>query len=482
MSEIKEKSAVGAATPATEMSNNPTVSINHDDGKIKMIPTENLVHHPDNPRKSIGDIEELTDSIRKNGVMQNLTVVPAEDELGKFWVLIGNRRFEAAKRAGLEELPCRVAEGLSKIEQIGIMLEENMQRADLTIVEQAQGFQLMLDMGETVAGIAQRTGFSESTIRRRVKLNELDGDALSKAMTSFQLTISDVAELEKVENVEKRNDLLKKAYSADDLRGKIGAAVREQERKKDIGLISGRLREMGLKEISVKSEHLWSSAWDRIGSIRYDEDPGKLGQIGDIEGVVFGEYGGTIYLLRKKPKKKEKEKISPEEKKRKEIEKRRKQVEAISRQIVDDMKIFMKEKIVDSGILGHKDKVSDRETREAWEVLIESGYAHIFMSVLCEPLLSGGWHGSTDEEKKKAKGQLRKVPCAYQMAWCFLNQSIGELMNYNGRRSNTAAVLERLYHLLRIWGFRFEEGKEDELEVVLDGTSELYIKEENTDV
>ena len=114
-----------------------------------------LMHHPDNPRKSIGDIEELTDSIRKNGVMQNLTVVPAEDELGKFWVLIGNRRFEAEKKAGLDELPCRVAEGLSKIEQIGIMLEENMQRADLTIVEQAQGFQLMLDMGETVAGIAQ---------------------------------------------------------------------------------------------------------------------------------------------------------------------------------------------------------------------------------------------------------------------------------------------------------------------------------------
>lgn len=447
-----------------------------DSENIRMLAVGTLGHHPDNPRKSIGDIEELTDSIRKNGVMQNLTVVPAEDELGKFWVLIGNRRFEAAKKAGLDELPCRVAEGLSKIEQIGIMLEENMQRSDLTIIEQAQGFQLMLDMGETVAGIAQRTGFSESTIRRRVKLNELDGDALSKAMTSFQLTISDVAELEKVEDVEKRNSLLKSAYSGDDLRGKIGAAVREQERKKGIALISGRLREMGFEEISVKAEYLWSSAWDRIGQIRYDEDPERLDQIGDIEGVVFGEYGGTIYLLREKPKQKEKKKISPEEQKRKEIEKRRKQVEAISRQIVDDMKIFMKEKILDSGILGHRDKVSDRETREAWEVMIESGYADIYISILCEPLLGGGWHGSTDEEKEKAERQLRKVPCAYQMAWCFLNQSaIGELMNYNGRRSKNAAVLERLYYLLRIWGFRFEEEKEESYEEILDGTSELYL-------
>lgn len=436
-----------------------------------------LMHHPDNPRKSIGDIEELTDSIRKNGVMQNLTVVPAENELGKFWVLIGNRRFEAAKRAGLDELPCRVAEGLSKVEQVGIMLEENMQRADLTIVEQAQGFQLMLDMGETVAGIAQRTGFSESTVRRRVKLNELDGDALSKAMTSFQLTISDVAELEKVEDVEKRNDLLKKAYSADDLRGKIGAAVREQERKKGIERISGRLREMGLEEISVKAEYLWSSAWDRIGQIRFDEDPEKLDQIGDTEGVVFGEYGGTVYLLRKKPEKKEKKKLSPEEKKRKEIEKRRKQVEAISRQIVDDMKIFMKEKILDSGILGHKAKVSDRETREAWEVLTSTGYANLFISVLCEPLLGGGWHNSTDGEKENAKRHLRKVPCAYQMAWCLVNQPIGELMDYNGRRSKNAAVLERLYNLLRIWGFRFEAEKEESYEEILDGSSDLYMTE-----
>lgn len=445
---------------------------------IRMLAVGTLRHHPDNPRKSIGDIEELTDSIRKNGVMQNLTVVPAEDELGKFWVLIGNRRFEAAKRAGLDELPCRVAEGLSKVEQVGIMLEENMQRSDLTIIEQAQGFQLMLDMGETVAGIAQRTGFSESTIRRRVKLSELDGDALSKAMESFQLTISDVAELEKVEDVEKRNDLLKKAYSADDLRGKIGAAVREQERKKGIALISGRLREMGLEEISVKAEYLWSSAWDRIGNIRFDEDPEKLDQIGDTEGVCFGEYGGTVYLLRKKPEKKEKKKISPEEKKRKEIEKRRKQIEAISRQIVDDMKIFMKEKILDSGILGHKDKVSDRETREAWEVLTSTGYANLFISVLSEPLLGGRWHSSTDEEKEKAKRQLCKVPCAYQMAWCFLNRSaLGELMDYNGRRSKNAAVLERLYNLLRIWGFRFEEEKEESYEEILDGSSDLYMTE-----
>lgn len=449
-----------------------------DSENIRMLALGMLRHHPDNPRKSIGDIEELTDSIRKNGVMQNLTVVPAEDELGKFWVLIGNRRFEAAKRAGLDELPCRVAEGLSKVEQVGIMLEENMQRSDLTIVEQAQGFQLMLDMGETVAGIAQRTGFSESTIRRRVKLSELDSEALEKAAQNFQLTISDMAELEKVEDVEKRNDLLKKAYSADDLRGKIGAAVREQERKKGVERISGRLREMGLEEISVKAEYLWSSAWDRIGQIRFDEDPEKLDQIGDTEGVAFGEYGGSVYLLRKKPKKKEKEKISPEEKKRKEIEKRRKQVEGISRQIVDDMKIFMKEKILDSGILGHKDKVSDRETREAWEVLTSTGYANLFISVLCEPLLGGRWHSSTDEEKEKAKRQLRKVPCAYQMAWAFLNLAVYEFTDWDGhRKKQTVGAYGKLYTLLRIWGFRFEEEKEESYEEILDGSSELYMTE-----
>ena len=99
------------------------------------MPVHQLVHHPDNPRKEFGDLSELTESIRKKGIMQNLTIIPVEcrelpveqqpniNEInmnGEFLVLIGNRRMEAAKQAGVEKLPCRIVTGLSKKDQIRV--------------------------------------------------------------------------------------------------------------------------------------------------------------------------------------------------------------------------------------------------------------------------------------------------------------------------------------------------------------------------
>lgn len=123
-----------------------------------MIKVSNLYPHPDNPRKDLGDLTELVESIKKNGIMQNLTVIPIGNErdpeeqadagnialYSDFRVLIGHRRLAAAKKAGLESVPCRIVSNISRSDQIGIMLEENMQRNDLSIYEQAQSFQMML--------------------------------------------------------------------------------------------------------------------------------------------------------------------------------------------------------------------------------------------------------------------------------------------------------------------------------------------------
>ena len=128
-----------------------------------MIPIEQLKPHPDNPRKDVGDVTELSQSIKQNGIFQNLTVIPDDDT---YMVVIGHRRLAAAKAAGLTELPCMVVE-MDEREQISTMLLENMQRNDLTIWEQAQGFQMMLDLGETESDIAEKTGFSKTTVRQR---------------------------------------------------------------------------------------------------------------------------------------------------------------------------------------------------------------------------------------------------------------------------------------------------------------------------
>ena len=116
---------------------------------VVMISRSQLHPHPDNPRKDLGDLEELRESIREHGVMQNLTVIPKPLPcLDEYYILIGHRRF-AASEGILTELPCVIVENLSDREQIGIMLCENLQRADLTFIEQAHGFQMMMDLGDT---------------------------------------------------------------------------------------------------------------------------------------------------------------------------------------------------------------------------------------------------------------------------------------------------------------------------------------------
>ena len=111
-----------------------------------------------------------------------------------------------AKLAGLEELPCVVVE-MSEREQLSTMLTENMQRSDLTVYEQAQGFQMMMDFGQTVEQISDKSGFSQSTIRRRIKLLELNRDSFKKA-EKRGATLSDFAQLDKIEDLEARNRVL----------------------------------------------------------------------------------------------------------------------------------------------------------------------------------------------------------------------------------------------------------------------------------
>ena len=122
--------------------------------EIVMIPVEQLRHHPKNPRLDLGDLTELTESIKSQGILQNLTVVPDED--GGYLVLIGNRRMEAAKLAGMDALPCAVVE-MDETDQIATMLTENMHRTDLTLFEQAQGMQMMMDLGLSEGQISDMT-------------------------------------------------------------------------------------------------------------------------------------------------------------------------------------------------------------------------------------------------------------------------------------------------------------------------------------
>lgn len=172
---------------------------------IREIGIEKIHPHKDNPRKDLGDLAELTDSIRAFGILQNLTVVPNGDE---YTVVCGHRRLAAAKEAGLEVLPCVVAEDMDQRTQVSIMLLENMQRSDLTAQEEAQGFQMMMDLGASIAEIVKETGLSETKVRHRVKLNELDQKVLAEKMAK-NISIGDLIKLEQIKDPDAKNEVLK---------------------------------------------------------------------------------------------------------------------------------------------------------------------------------------------------------------------------------------------------------------------------------
>ena len=181
--------------------------------KIKNIRIVALNHHPMNIRKDYNDLTELTDSIRINGLIHPLLVCPDPSSPEKYHVVAGNRRLEAAKLAGITELPCEVKE-LSLEQILGIMASENLLRQNPSHKEQSDHFQLMLDMGSSVAGISSGTGLSETTIRRRVKLQNLDAAGL-KAAEERGVTLFDLEKIADLPSEESRKTVLAAAGTKD---------------------------------------------------------------------------------------------------------------------------------------------------------------------------------------------------------------------------------------------------------------------------
>lgn len=181
---------------------------------ITMIPREKLEPHPDNPRKELGDLSELAASIRRQGLLQNLTVVPHPDTPGKYRIVIGHRRFSASGIAGLDELPCAIDENMTYAEQLAVMMSENMQRNDLTVAEKVGGVQMMMDLGMTAVQVSEGTGISESSVRRYAKLVNLDRSMMRKA-EQRGATLMQLAEASAIEDADFRRRALDAAGTGD---------------------------------------------------------------------------------------------------------------------------------------------------------------------------------------------------------------------------------------------------------------------------
>lgn len=208
--------------------------------QIVMINRENLYHHPDNPRKNIGDASELAASIKEKGILQNLTVVPIPDEEGNYYIVIGNRRYEAGKAAGIHDYPCVIAD-MDYATQLETMLIENMQRSDLTVLEEAQGFQQLMFEGYSVKQISKKTGFSQSTVRRRTQLADYNEDVVQQAFDRGG-TLEDFAMLNKIEDVDDRNSLAEDIGTSN-FKWRYNNIIHKQKKRKAIQELKDHFKE-----------------------------------------------------------------------------------------------------------------------------------------------------------------------------------------------------------------------------------------------
>ncbi|MCR6671114.1 ParB/RepB/Spo0J family partition protein [Devosia ginsengisoli] len=146
-------------------------------GGVKRLPVEFIIANRANPRRSFDpdQLEELTNSIREKGVMQPLLVRPSEDP-NIFELIAGERRWRAAQKAGLHDVPVIVREVGDK-EALELAIIENVQRADLNPLEEAMGYgQLIEQFDYTQQDLAQVIGKSRSHVANTLRLLRLPED------------------------------------------------------------------------------------------------------------------------------------------------------------------------------------------------------------------------------------------------------------------------------------------------------------------
>lgn len=153
--------------------------------QIKLINTSLIDPHPDNPRKNIGDVTDLAASIKTNGLLTPLSVVPNGE---RYRVIAGHRRLAACKQAGIGAVPCFVLD-LGPLQQLEAMVTENCQREQLTVLEEADAIQGMLDLGATTADVAYRLGRSGGYVRDRAKVASIKTEVRASRDDFGQISI-----------------------------------------------------------------------------------------------------------------------------------------------------------------------------------------------------------------------------------------------------------------------------------------------------
>ena len=436
--------------------------------EIVMIPIGDLEHHPDNPRADLGDVSELAASIEAKGIMQNLTVIP-DLESQKYLVVIGNRRLEAAKLAGLVELPCRIAD-MSETEVLQTMIAENMQRSDLTVMDQINGIGKMQQLGMSLPEIAKGTGLSETTVRRRATIGTLPKKQLEKACEKGA-SLLELLEVTKLEDPADQEKVLE-SFGTNNFSYSIANAVRNQNMKRWRDEFLPKLQAVYPKARKCKDQDRWNDTWETVHTWRFDDrnDPDPIPE--PEEGVKYGiaadDIPWNITLM----------KIDEAAKKRKEEEKDNREW---MRQLKEEATRLNKEAAELRYSFIRKYRIGSAKNRAAfWETINEflfrnkaftSGYGSTSMSVqlvreiLCIPIESYETRENRPAETFDVECERRGVhPDAVLLAWAVSGGVCGGasysmanyVSDYNGTHVDSEE-LDKVYELLAWCGYQMSD-------------------------
>jgi ParB family chromosome partitioning protein len=243
MQEIQEKRlGRGLSALLGESKLQQSEAIDRSHGFVRMVELEKITAGIYQPRQFFNpeELQELADSIKLNGVLQPIILRTSGDE-GDYEIIAGERRFRAAKLAGLKEIPA-VIKKINNHEALELALIENIQREDLSLLEEADGYQrLMNEFAYTHEQIAQKIGKSRSHVNNILRLRNLPKEVqnllsqkqismgharalinsnnpqeLAKRILDESLNVRDIENLvrdEKIEKINKNTPLLVRTES-----------------------------------------------------------------------------------------------------------------------------------------------------------------------------------------------------------------------------------------------------------------------------
>ena len=221
-----------------DMSTVPTLNETREDGSerrriqdtkrlkgARLIPIDRIRPDPDQPRKTFGkeSLQDLVDSIREHGILQPIAVEYDEQE-DYYKIINGERRWQAANEAGLKEIPCieRVVDEQTRLVH---QLVENLQREDLNPIEEAEGYQTLVQrFGYTHEQLAQSVGKSRTVVTETLSLNNLPEDIKQDCRTSDNCSKSILLQVVRQPNYQKMSDVWEQVKTG-------GLTVREARTK-----------------------------------------------------------------------------------------------------------------------------------------------------------------------------------------------------------------------------------------------------------